>query len=45
MEEKNKVMTKYAHHSMNIDDLQATALSINYSGQYLLLAGEILKIF
>ncbi|KAL7011102.1 hypothetical protein ACKWTF_014090 [Chironomus riparius] len=39
IEEKSPV-TRQAEYFMNLDDLQATALSINYTGQYLLLAGR-----
>lgn len=31
---------RHSEYFMNLEDLQATALSINYSGQYLLLAGR-----
>lgn len=38
------MLLRNAQHSMTIEDLQATALSINYNGNYLLLAGEDLII-
>lgn len=41
MEDKNTMMLmRNPEYSRTIDDLQATALSINYNGNYLLLAGE-----
>ncbi|KAG5668330.1 hypothetical protein PVAND_016273 [Polypedilum vanderplanki] len=39
IEEKSPVI-RTAEYCMNLEDLQATALSINYTGQYLLLAGR-----
>jgi WD40 repeat protein len=39
MEGKSPVI-RQSEYFMNLEDLQATALSINYTGQYLLLAGR-----
>lgn len=40
MEERKPAVIKHSFYSRSLEDLQATALSINYNGNFLLLAGR-----